>query len=72
MDSHSREEVSLPRARAFVLQLYADASVESDRFTARVEHVASGQATHVQTVAELLAFIARVLTEGRGRPAEEV
>jgi hypothetical protein len=34
----------------------------------RVEHVISGQATHFASLEELLAFIARVLTQGPGRP----
>jgi hypothetical protein len=71
VDPSVRHEPLLPSERAFVLQLYADATVEADRFMGRVEHVVSGQATHFHTVAELLAFIARVLDEQHGRPAAE-
>jgi hypothetical protein len=63
MDSQSRHEPRLPSTRAFVLQLYADASVAPEHFRGRVEHIASGEATHFQTVAELLAFIALLLSE---------
>jgi len=38
----------------------------------RVEQVACGQATPVHSVAEWLVFMARVLTERRVQPAEEV
>ena len=33
--------------------------------TGRVEHVVSGQATHFESLEALLAFISRVLMEGR-------
>ena len=49
--------------RAFVVQLRAEADVAHGRVMGRVEHVASGQATHFHSVEELLAFMARVLHE---------
>jgi hypothetical protein len=61
MDPQGKGEMLLPSDRAFVVQLYADATVEADRFMGRVEHVASGQATHFHTVAELLVSITRML-----------
>ena len=48
--------------RAFVVQLHATAMVAQGRLAGRVEHVLSGQAAHFQTLDELLAFMARVLT----------
>ena len=56
----------LPSERAFVVQLYADTTGEPTHFRGRVEHVTTGQATHFQTVAEFLAFIARLCAVGRG------
>ena len=54
------ESPLLPR-RAFVVQLREHSDVERGQWTGRVEHVASGQAAHFQSVEELLAFMARVL-----------
>jgi hypothetical protein len=54
---------SLPRQRAFVVQFGAEAALEARRYAGRVEHVASGQAVHFHSLEQLLAFIARVLTE---------
>ena len=48
--------------RAFVVQLHATAAVAQGQLSGRVEHVLSGQAAHFQTLNELLAFMARVLT----------
>jgi hypothetical protein len=54
---------SLPRQRAFVVQLHVEADLAVGRYAGRVEHVASGQAVHFHSLEQLLAFIARVLTE---------
>ena len=51
----------LPRQRAFVVQLQAQADATPERFAGRVEHVISGQAVHFHSLDECLAFIARVL-----------
>ena len=72
LDQQARQEPLLPSDRAFVLQLYADATRAPEHFRGRVEHIASGAATHFETVAALLAFSAPLLTEARGRRAEEV
>jgi hypothetical protein len=62
----------LPVTRAFVVQLYAAATAEPAQFAGRVEHVASGRSTHFASVAEFLAFLARVLAElGAAPPAAE-
>jgi hypothetical protein len=52
----------LPAQRAFLVQVHAEAEVAQARLAGRVEHMASGQATHFASPEELLAFIARVLT----------
>jgi len=55
----------LPAQRAFLVQVHAEAEVAQGRLAGRVEHVVSGQATHFASLAELLAFMARVLPPGR-------
>ena len=57
---------------AFLIQLRQESAVEENRFTGRVEHVASGAVAHFQSADELLAFIARVLREVRDEIAREV
>ena len=46
------------KRHAFVLQLQADC-LPTDVFRGRVEHVRSGQATHFESLAELIQFLAR-------------
>ena len=57
-------------SEAFVVQVHATAAVAQRQFAGRVEHVPSGRAIHFQTVDDLLAFIARVLTGPQTRPGE--
>ena len=52
---------ALPRRRAFVVQLHADARLEQGEFYGRVEHLDSYQAIHFQSLDELRAFMARVI-----------
>ena len=54
--------------RAFVVQFRAETDVGQGRYTGRVEHVVSGQATRFASLEELLAFIARVLVAIRAPP----
>ena len=61
MPQLSTGESPLPVQRAFVVQLSAAADVSQGMFVGRVEHVRSGQATHFHSLAELLAFMVRVL-----------
>ena len=61
-DPHARR---LPAQQAFVVQLGATADVAQGCLEGRVEHVVSGQATQFHTLAELLAFMARVLRQQR-------
>jgi hypothetical protein len=55
----------LPAEHAFVVQLAATADVAQGRLEGRVEHVLSGHATQFHTLAELLAFMARLLHQRR-------
>ena len=57
---------------AFVVQFHVGTNVARGRCSGRVEHVVSGQATHFQSLEELLAFIARVLRTVRAPPPEEL
>lgn len=52
---------------AFVVQFRTETDMERSRFVGRVEHVVSGQATRFQSLEELLAFVARVLTAVRAQ-----
>ena len=57
-----KNKPSLPSNRAFVVQLRGDADVEHGDFRGRVEHLVSMQATHFESVEELIAFIVRVVS----------
>jgi hypothetical protein len=59
----SKQQVSLPAKRAFVVQIHADAKVEQGKWQGRVEHLVSYQATRFQSLEELLAFMLKVLSE---------
>lgn len=48
---------------AFVIQFRPETELEAERCAGRVEHVASSRAAHFSSLAELLAFLSRVLTE---------
>lgn len=58
---------SLPRQRAFVVQINARVGPEDETLSGRIEHVASGQAIRFGSTAELLSFLGRMLT---GPPAD--
>ena len=64
-------QAALPPHRAFVVQFRAETDVERGHFVGRMEHAVSGQAAHFQSLEELLAFMARVLTQVRTEPPEE-
>jgi len=57
-DPHERR---LPVQRAFVVQWAATADVAQGHLAGRVEHVLSGHAMQFHILADLLAFMARVL-----------
>lgn len=48
---------------AFVVHLRVNSDIARQRIAGLVEHVVSGQATHFQSLEELLAFMARVLPQ---------
>ena len=56
-----RPEHPLSPHRAFVVQFRAETDITQARVEGRVEHVVSGQATHFQSLEELLAFFTRIL-----------
>ena len=58
-----KNQPSLPVNRAFAVQIHADAQVQKGQLKGRVEHVPSGEATHFESLAELQAFIIRVVTK---------
>jgi hypothetical protein len=64
------DDQPFPVQRAFVVQVHAMAAVAQGHLAGRVEHVLSGQAVHFQTMDDLLAFIARVLTRLEAAPEE--
>jgi len=49
-------------SRSFVVQLSADTSRDSRRFRGRVEHIASGRSRRFESLDELEAFLAEVLS----------
>ena len=51
----------------FVVHFRVSSDVARGQIAGRVEHVVSGQSTHFDSVEELLAFIARVLTQQEER-----
>ena len=52
---------------AFVVQFRTETDMGRGRCAGRVEHVVSGQATHFDSLEELLAFMARVLKQQQER-----
>ena len=71
VQQHAKGKSPLSVHRAFVVQFRAETDVKQGRFVGRVEHVVSGQAAHFASLEELLAFMARVLTQVRTEPPEE-
>jgi hypothetical protein len=63
----------LPAARAFVVQLRAETEPAGELFIGRAEHLASGTAERFTCAAELIEFIARVLSadDGPAQPRKE-
>ena len=49
--------------RAFVVHFRAAADLSCDQTSGRVEHVMSGQATHFDTLDQLLTFVSTVLRQ---------
>ena len=59
----SKQQVSLPAKRAFVVQVHADAKAEQGQWQGRVEHIVSYRSARFQSIEELLAFMVKVLSE---------
>ena len=53
--------------RAFVVHFRTSSNVARGPIEGRVEHVVSGQSTHFDSLEELLAFMARVLSQRKER-----
>ena len=51
----------LQQANAFVIQFRGADVADAERFSGRVEHVASGRTAHFQTVAELPQILLKML-----------
>ena len=68
MTQHQEGKAPLSVHWAFVVHLRMDSEVGQGRMAGRVEHVASGQAAHFDSLEELLAFMARVLATVRAPP----
>ena len=48
-------------SRSFLVHIRTDADLSAGRVVGRVEHVHSGDATHFQSIEELLSFMATLL-----------
>jgi hypothetical protein len=59
----SEQHPSLPTNRSFVVQFRAQPTGAALSWEGRVEHLSSGQVLRFHSPEELLAFLARVLTE---------
>jgi len=66
----SEKDVSLPTNRAFVIQLQANSEVSLVAHRGRVEHLASGRATHFPDEHELWAFIDSVVEKERSEQSQ--
>ena len=62
-------QASLPTNCAFVVQFRAQPPEAPLAWDGRVEHVVSGQVARFHSPEELLAFLARVLTDVQTPPA---
>ena len=58
----AKNQLSLPTKRVFVVQMHVEAQVEQGQWKGRVEHLASGEADHFDSLEELAAFIVQTLT----------
>ena len=50
---------------AFVIHFREGTDIEAGRVEGKVEHIASFKASRFQSLDELLAFVARILAEGK-------
>ena len=71
MGQPTKDKPPLSPRRAFVVQFHEKTDLERGQSVGRVEHVVSGQATHFQSLDELLSFMARVLATTSTTPPDE-
>ncbi len=64
MSDEIRQRVTLPAERAFVVWLRGDCRPGEQDLRGRVEHVRSGDLAHFESLAELVAFLARLTSAG--------
>ena len=67
MPKHPAGKAPLSVHWAFVVHFRLSTDIAQGQIAGRVEHVVSGQSTHFDSLEELLAFIARVLTQHKER-----
>jgi hypothetical protein len=67
MSQPQTEKTPLSVHRAFVVHFRTNSNVARGPIEGRVEHVVSGQSTHFDSLEELLAFMARVLSQRKER-----
>jgi hypothetical protein len=63
MEQRRESSNPLTPQRAFVVQFRTDTNIAAGRMAGRVEHVVSGQSGRFSSMASLLAFIEKVLSE---------
>jgi hypothetical protein len=63
MGQNRERSTPLTPQRAFVVQFHIDTDLVAGRMVGRVEHVVSGQSGRFSSMASLLAFIEKVLSE---------
>jgi len=66
----SKNDVSLPSNRAFVIQLHGNSVVSKVRHRGRVEHVASGRAMHFPDEDQFWEFVDSVLSTESGAKSD--
>ena len=66
----SKQDVSLPTNRAFVIQLRVSSGESEVSHRGRIEHLVSGQATRFADEDELWAFVERILAAERPEQSE--
>ena len=68
MTKENRDRPMLPAERAFVVWLRADCRPAEHDVRGRAEHVRSGNLVHFESLAELLAFLARLTSASDAVP----
>jgi hypothetical protein len=67
MPPQQSEKAPLSVHGAFVVHFRTSSNVAHGQIAGRVEHVVSGQSAHFDSLEDLLAFMARVLTQQQER-----